>query len=63
VEAFAVLIGRKMAEIVKANAKRKGPVDPNNPKERTGNGHPNERVDLDGLDDWAGDGHPKTRPT
>ncbi len=62
-EAFAVRINREMAEIAKANTKRKGRVDPNDPKERAGDGRPKERVDSDGLDNQAGDGRPKMGST
>ncbi len=62
-EAFAIRINRKMAEILKANAKRKGRANPKDPKERAGNGCPNDRVNLNGLDDWTGNRCPKTRST
>ncbi len=62
-EAFAVCVDHKMAEIAKANAKCEGWADPNNPKEWACNGRPKERVNLDGLDDRAGDGRPETRST
>jgi hypothetical protein len=51
VEAIAVCIDRKMAEIAKANAKREGRVDPNDLTERAGDGRPKDRADLDGPDD------------
>jgi hypothetical protein len=63
VEAVAVCIDREMAEIAKANAKRKGWVDPNDLTEQAGNGRPKDRVDLDGPDDWAGNKCPKMRST
>jgi hypothetical protein len=63
VEAFAVRVNCEMAKIAKADAKHKGWVNPNNPKKRAGNGRPKERVNLDGLDDWAGNRRPKTRST
>jgi hypothetical protein len=63
VEAIAVLIDQEMAEIAKANAKHKGWVDPNNLKERAANGHPTERVNSDGPDDWAGNKRLKMRST
>jgi hypothetical protein len=63
VEAFAIRVECKMAEIAKAHAKRKGRVNPNDPKERASDGRPKERVDLDGLDDQAGDGRPERRST
>jgi hypothetical protein len=53
-EAIVVCIDREMAEIAKANAKRKGRVDPNDLTERAGNGCPKDRVDSDGPDNWAG---------
>jgi hypothetical protein len=62
-EAITILIDHKIAEFAKANAKRKGRVDPNNLKERAGNGCPMERINLDGPDDWAGEGCPKMRST
>jgi hypothetical protein len=62
-EALAVRVNHKMAEIAKANAKCKGRVNPDNPKERAGNRRPKERVDSDGLDDWAGNVRPETRST
>ncbi len=62
-EAFAVSVDCKREEIAKVNAKRKGRVNPNNLKERAGNGRPNKRVNLDGLDDRAGNRRPKTRST
>jgi hypothetical protein len=63
VEAIAVLINHEMVEIAKANAKRKGRVDPSNLKEQAGDGRLKKRVNLDGLDDQAGNGHPKMRST
>jgi hypothetical protein len=39
-EALAVRVNHKMAEIAKANAKQKGRVNPDNPKERAGNRRP-----------------------
>jgi hypothetical protein len=63
VEAIAVRIDRKMAEIAKANAKREGRVDLNNLTEWAGNGRPKDRVALDGPDDWAGNECPKMRST
>jgi hypothetical protein len=63
VEAIAICIDRKMAEIAKAYAKHKGRVNPNNLMERAGNGRPKDRVDLDGTDDWAGNKCPKMRST
>jgi hypothetical protein len=50
VEAIAVLINHKMAEIAKANAKREGQVDPNDLKEQASDGRLKKRVNLDGLD-------------
>jgi hypothetical protein len=50
-EAIAVLINHEMAEIAKANAKRKGQVDPHDQKEQAGNGRLRKRVNLDGPDD------------
>ena len=52
-----------MAEIAKANAKPKGRVNPNNPKERAGNRRPKERVNSDSLNNRAGNGCPETRST
>jgi hypothetical protein len=63
VEEFVVRISREMAEIAKVNTKRKGRVDPNNPKERASNGRSKARVNLDSLDDQASNGHPKIRST
>jgi hypothetical protein len=64
VEAIAVRIDCKIAEIAKANAKRTGRVDPNNLTEWAGNGRPKDRVDSDGgPDDQAGNKCPKMRST
>jgi hypothetical protein len=60
---ITVLINHEMAEIAEANAKREDQVDPNDLKERAGNGCPKERVNLDGLDNWAGKGQPEMRST
>ncbi len=49
-EAIAILINHQMVEIVKANAKRKGQVDPNDLKEQAGNRRLKKRVNLDGPD-------------
>jgi hypothetical protein len=63
VEAIAVCIDREMAEIAKANAKRKGRVDLNNLTEWAGDGRPKDRVNSDGPDDWASNECPKMRST
>jgi hypothetical protein len=63
VEAIAICINRKMAEIAKANARREGRVDPNDLMEQAGDGRPNHRVDSDGPDDRASDECPKMRST
>ncbi len=63
VEAIAVCIDRKMAEIVKANAKCEGHVDPNDLTERAGDGRPKDRVHSDGPDNWAGNKCPEVRST
>jgi hypothetical protein len=63
VEAIAVCIDRKMAEIAKANAKREGRVNPNDLTKRAGNRCPKNRVDLDGPDNWAGNECPEMRST
>ncbi len=62
-EAIAVLINHKMAEIAKANTKREGQVDPNDLKEQAGDGRLKKRVNLDGPEDQAGNGRPKMRST
>jgi hypothetical protein len=62
-EAIAVRIDHKMAEIAKANAKCKGRVNLNDLTERAGNGRPKDRVDLDGPDNWAGGKCPEMRST
>ncbi len=62
-EAIAILINHKMAEIAKANAKRGGQVDLNDLKEQAGDGRLKKRVNLDGPDNRAGDGHPKMKST
>jgi hypothetical protein len=61
-EVFAVHVDGKMAKIAKANAKRKGRVDPNNPKDWASNGCPIKRVNSDGLDNWAGNSAPGGGP-
>jgi hypothetical protein len=63
VEAIAILINHKMVEIAKANAKRKGQVDPNNLKEQAGDGRLKKRVNLDSPDGQASNGRPKMRST
>jgi hypothetical protein len=63
VEAIAVCIDRKMAEIPKANAKREGRVNLNDLTEWAGDGRPKDRVDSDGPDDRAGNECPKMRST
>ena len=63
VEAIPICIDCKMVEIAKANAKREGQVDPNDPKEQAGNGRLKKRVNLDGPDDQASNGRPKMRST
>jgi hypothetical protein len=63
VEAIAIQIDHKMAEIAKAKAKREGRVNPNDLTERAGNGRPKDRVNLDGPDDQAGNKCPKMRST
>jgi hypothetical protein len=55
VEAIAICIGREMAEFAKANAKRKGRVNPNDLMERASDGRPKDRVDLDSPDNCVGD--------
>ncbi len=62
-EVITVLINHEMAKIVEANAKHEDRVNPNDLKERAGNGCPKEIVNLDGPDDWAGEGHPEMRST
>jgi hypothetical protein len=44
VEATAIRIDREMTKIAKANAKRKGRVDPNDLTEWVGDGRPKNRV-------------------
>ncbi len=63
VEAIAVCIYRKMGEIAKANAKREGRVNLNNLTERADDGHPKDRVNLDGPDNWASNECPEMRST
>jgi hypothetical protein len=62
-EAIAILINHEMVEIAKANAKCEGQVDPNDLKEQAGNGRLKKRVNLDGLDGQACNGHPEMRST
>jgi hypothetical protein len=52
-----------MVEIAKGNAKREGRVDPNDLKERAGDGRPKKRVNSDCPDNQAGNRLPKMRPT
>ncbi len=62
-EAFAFRVDRERQKLQRQMPSARGRVDPNDPKERAGDGRPKERVNLDSPDDQAGNGHLKTRST
>jgi hypothetical protein len=63
VEAFAFPIDGERRKLQRQMPSARGRVDPNDPKEQAGNGHPKERVDSDSPDDRAGNRRLKTRST
>jgi hypothetical protein len=63
VEAFAFSVDCERQKSQRQTPSARGRVNPNDPKERAGNGRPKERVNLDSPDNRAGDGRLKTRST
>ena len=62
-EAFAFRVDRERQKLQRQTPSVRGRVNPNNQKERAGDGRPKERVNSDSPDNWAGNGRLKTRST
>jgi hypothetical protein len=62
-EAFPFRVNCERRKLQRQTPSARGQVDPNNPKEQTGDRHPKERVDSNSPDNWAGNGRLKTRST
>jgi hypothetical protein len=62
-EAFAFHVNRERRKLQRQTPSVRGRVNPNNQKERAGDGRPKERVNSDSPDNCAGNGRLKTRST